>query len=29
MRYDENTAGGMMNTEMVVVGEDATSRRSG
>ena len=24
MRYDENTAGGMMNTEMVVVGEDAT-----
>jgi CBS domain-containing protein len=24
MRYDENTAGGMMNTELVVVGEDAT-----
>jgi magnesium transporter len=24
MRYDENTAGGMMNPEMVVVGEDAT-----
>jgi magnesium transporter len=24
MRFDENTAGGMMNTEMVVVGEDAT-----
>jgi len=24
MKYDENTAGGMMNTEMVVVGEDAT-----
>ena len=24
MRFDENTAGGMMNTEIVVVGEDAT-----
>ncbi|HWX36367.1 MAG TPA: CBS domain-containing protein [Steroidobacteraceae bacterium] len=24
MRYEENTAGGMMNTELVVVGEDAT-----
>jgi len=24
MRFDENTAGGMMNTELVVVGEDAT-----
>ena len=24
LRFDENTAGGMMNTEMVVVGEDAT-----
>jgi magnesium transporter len=24
MKYGENTAGGMMNTEMVVVGEDAT-----
>jgi magnesium transporter len=24
MKFDENTAGGMMNTEMVVVGEDAT-----
>ena len=24
MKYDENTAGGMMNTELVVVGEDAT-----
>ncbi|MGH9745500.1 MAG: magnesium transporter MgtE N-terminal domain-containing protein [Candidatus Acidiferrales bacterium] len=24
MRYDENTAGGMMNTELVIVGEDAT-----
>jgi magnesium transporter len=24
MRYEENTAGGMMNPEMVVVGEDAT-----
>ena len=24
MRYDEKTAGGMMNTELVVVGEDAT-----
>jgi len=24
MKYEENTAGGMMNTEMVVVGEDAT-----
>ena len=24
MRYDENSAGGMMNTELVVVGEDAT-----
>jgi magnesium transporter len=24
MRYDENTAGGMMNTELVMVGEDAT-----
>lgn len=24
MKYDENTAGGMMNTEIVVVGEDAT-----
>lgn len=24
MRFDQNTAGGMMNTELVVVGEDAT-----
>ena len=24
MRYEENTAGGMMNTELVIVGEDAT-----
>jgi CBS domain-containing protein len=24
MRYEENTAGGMMNTELVMVGEDAT-----
>jgi len=24
LKYDENTAGGMMNTEMVVVGDDAT-----
>jgi len=24
LRYDENTAGGMMNTELVTVGEDAT-----
>ena len=24
MRFDQNTAGGMMNTEIVVVGEDAT-----
>ena len=24
MRFGENTAGGMMNTEIVVVGEDAT-----
>jgi len=24
MRFDENTSGGMMNTELVVVGEDAT-----
>jgi magnesium transporter len=24
LRFDENTAGGMMNTELVVVGEDAT-----
>ena len=24
MRFDEDTAGGMMNTEIVVVGEDAT-----
>jgi Mg/Co/Ni transporter MgtE len=24
LRFDENTAGGMMNTEIVVVGEDAT-----
>ncbi len=24
MKFDENTAGGMMNTELVVVGEDAT-----